>query len=128
MDLRQLAIQLEDRRKRLGMSCAAVASRTGLGLRTVQRALSADPIRPDFATLAAIANALGASIRIGLDTQDIATLKRRQAERKATRLVSLTQGTSALEAQAVPKIALERMKRKTVSTLLRGSSRRLWAE
>ena len=40
MKLRKLAIQLEHRRRQLGMSCAAIALRSGLGLRTVQRALS----------------------------------------------------------------------------------------
>jgi transcriptional regulator with XRE-family HTH domain len=128
MDDRRLAIQLENRRKQLGMSCSTIARRTGLGLRTIQRALSNGRVTPEFGTLAAIAKALGASIRIELKTEDVGAFKRRQAESKAARLVSLTQGTSALEAQAIPKWALDRLKRKTVSNLLRGSNRRLWAD
>jgi transcriptional regulator with XRE-family HTH domain len=128
MDLRELAKSLELRRKQLGMSCATVAQRSGLGLRTVQRALSGDAIEPEFATLAAIAGAVGASISVSLKTDDIETFKRQQAERKARRLVALTQGTSALESQAIDRRDLGRLERKTMAALLHGSNRRLWAE
>ncbi len=126
MTLKQLSIELDKRREKVGMSCSAVAQRAGLGLRTVQRALSQEGSEPEFATLAAIASALGASIQIGLAAKDIERFKREQAARKAEQLVALTQGTSALEAQAVPKRELARMKERTKRELLVGSPRKLW--
>ena len=109
------------------MSCAAVAARAGLGLRTVQRALSGKET-PELHTLEAIAKALGASIKLRLEGQDVDVVKRQQAERKAARLVSITQGTSALEAQAVPGKTLARLRKQTAMKLLTGSPRKLWAE
>jgi hypothetical protein len=128
MDLRELAHELEERRKRLGISCAAVAHRANLGLRTVQRALSANAIMPEFSTLNAIAEAMGASIRVELKGADVEELKEQQAQRKAERLVSLTQGTSALEAQGIGKGDLARLTKQTARKLLAGSNRKLWAE
>ncbi|HMB94891.1 MAG TPA: helix-turn-helix transcriptional regulator [Tepidisphaeraceae bacterium] len=127
MELRQLILQLEHRRRQLGMSCADVASRSQLGLRTVQRALSGEETS-EFSTLEKIAHALGASLNIEIEGPDVDAVKREQAESKASRLVSLTQGTSALEAQAVPEGALKRMKERTAIKLLSGSPRKLWAD
>jgi transcriptional regulator with XRE-family HTH domain len=127
MELQELTRQLEQRRKQLGMSCSAVATRSKLGLRTVQRALSSKET-PEFHTLEKIAGALGASIRVGIEGPGVDAVKRKQAEGKAARLVSLTQGTSALEAQAVSQDALTRMKEQTVMRLLCGSPRKLWAQ
>ena len=109
------------------MSCAAVAARAGLGLRTVQRALSGKEA-PELQTLDAIARALGASIQLRLEEPDVDVVKREQAERKATRLVAITQGTSALEAQAVSEKVLARMRKRTAMKLLTGSPRKLWAQ
>jgi transcriptional regulator with XRE-family HTH domain len=128
MELRYLANRLEERRKRLGLSCAIVAHRAGLGLRTVQRALSGDAITAEFSTLNAIAQAMGASVRLKLEGEDVERLKEQQARRKARQLVALTQGTSALEAQAVSKSDLARMTKQTARKLLTGSTRKLWAD
>lgn len=129
MDLRQLAIRLERRRGQLGMGCPTLAHRTGLGLRTVQRALSGnDSVAPELETLSKIANALGVSIRLKLEGADVDGFREQQAERKAAKLVSLTQGTSALEAQAVSKGTLARMKKRAARELLCGSARKLWAD
>ena len=128
MELRYLATQLEERRKRLGLSCATVARRANLGLRTVQRALSADAVMPEFSTLAAIAQAMGASVRLKLEGDDVERFKEQQAQRKARQLVALTQGTSALEAQGVSKGDLARMIKQTARKLLTGSTRKLWAD
>jgi len=127
MDLHNVANQLEERRKRLGLSCAAVAHRAGLGLRTVQRALSVDAIIPEFSTLNAIAQAMGAWVQVELKGPDVEQLKEQQAQRKARQLVSLTQGTSALEAQGISKRDLARMTKQTARQLLAGPTRKLWA-
>ncbi len=70
---------------------------------------------------------LGLSLR--LDARiDVGTMKRDQAVGKARRLVSLVQGTSGLEGQAVDKKTLEAMVEQTIHELLSGSKRRLWSD
>ncbi len=59
---------------------------------------------------------------------DARDLKREQAERKARKLVSLVQGTSGLEGQAVDGQTLESMVERTTHELLAGSNRRLWSD
>ena len=122
-----IAERLNGRRQDLGMTCAAVAQRSGLSLRSVQRVLSGEENDPGFATVDAIARVLGVSLRLK-EEQDINTLRRRQAERKAERLVSLVRGTSALEAQPVRNDTARTLRDRTVKELLSGSSRKLWAE
>ena len=122
-----LSQRLNERREDLGMSCAVLSRLTGLSLRTVQRVLSGTEIDPGFATVAAIAKALGASLRLD-EEQDINAVRLRQAERKAERLVSLVRGTSALEAQPVDKETAKSFRDRTVKELLSGSNRKLWAE
>jgi len=122
-----IAERLNGRRQDLGMTCAAVAQRSGLSLRSVQRVLSGEENDPGFATVDAIARVLGVSLRLK-EEQDINTLRRRQAERKAERLVSLVRGTSALEAQPVRDDTARTLRDRTVKELLSGSSRKLWAE
>jgi transcriptional regulator with XRE-family HTH domain len=125
--IQTLSQRLNERREDLGMTCAVLAERTGLSLRTVQRVLSGDEKDPGFATVTAIAKALGVSLCFA-EEQDINTLRLRQAERKAERLVSLVRGTSALEAQPVHKEMAKTLRDRTVKELLSGSSRKLWAE
>ncbi|HTV47657.1 MAG TPA: hypothetical protein VMG59_04365 [Phycisphaerae bacterium] len=122
--LMNLHKELETRRRILGMSCSAVAKRTALSLRTVQRVLSGREKDPGFQTIATITNCLGMSIDFkATDSND---LRRRQAEHKANQLVSIVQGSSALEAQGVSDDTIRRLKEKTVHELLAGSSRKLW--
>jgi len=116
--------ELERRRRILGMSCSAVAARTGLSLRTVQRVLSGKENDPGFGTVAAIADCLGMSV--DFKASDADALRRRQAERKADQLISIVQGTSALEMQAVPDETIRHLKEKTIYELLTGSRRKLW--
>jgi hypothetical protein len=93
----------------------------------VQRVLSGGEKDPGFATVMAIADALGVSLRLDED-QDINAVRLRQAERKAERLLSLVRGTSALEAQPVDPQTAKTLRERTVKELLSGSSRKLWAE
>lgn len=122
-----LISKLESRRQQLGMSCAEVAARSGLGLRTVQRILTGSA-NPELSTLEKLAHAMSATVGFDLLGPDPDIVRQAQAQRKAAQLVSLTQGTSALEAQAVSQDALNRMKEQTAMRLLCGSRRRLWAE
>ena len=127
MTLKQLSHELNTRRRELGIGCPALARRAALSLRTVQRALAGDSAaNPSFDTLSAIAEAMGMTIGLK-ETQSADSFRQRQAERKAAQLVAQVQGTSGLEAQAVPPSELKRMKKQTSRELLAGSARKLWA-
>jgi len=119
--------KLENRRRELGISQSALAERSGVSLPTVQRILTGHSPAASFETTVAIANALGMEFDV-VPIFPAEELLERQACKKAERLVGLVQGTSALEAQAVPARQLGQMIRKTVQELLAGSRRRLWAE
>lgn len=121
-----LAATLDQRRWELGLTCSAVATRSGLGLRTVQCVLSGRESDPGLQTVCAIARELGASVTLQGD--DVNDVRRRQAEKKATKLLALVQGTSALEGQALDRKAIASMRERTVRDLLAGSPRRLWAD
>jgi transcriptional regulator with XRE-family HTH domain len=124
--------QLNDRRKELGMSFAALAQRSGVPLPTVQKILYGQERRPDFHKVSAIAAALGATLTVAPDcttmtTTPVQEFRRQQAERKAQQLVEMTQATSALEAQAVPEMVAD-LTARTVSALLDGSRFELWKD
>lgn len=127
---------LDRRRRDLGMSYRVVSEMSGVSLPVVQRILSAKLQSPSFPNVMAVAKALGGGVpRIepdGYCTFDFPVsaekLRERQAEKKARRLVSLVQGTSALEAQAVGSDTYNDMIRRTTRELLVGPGRRLWAE
>ena len=108
VDMSSIVSKLNQQRTDLGLSCAAVAQRTGLALRTVQRVLSGQEQNPGFANVVAIAEALGVSIQ--LVSEDMNVMRQRQAERKAEKLMAMVQGTSGLEAQGLDAGALAAMK------------------
>jgi transcriptional regulator with XRE-family HTH domain len=122
-----ISARLNERREKLGISHAVLAKRVGVSLRSVQRILSGQERNPGFATLASIARELGIGIRFD-DEVDARTIRRRQAERKARRLVAITQGSSALEAQGLAAQTLRDLREETTNQLLAGSNRKLWAE
>lgn len=119
--------QLNQRRQKLGISCAVLAKRAGISLRSVQRILSGEETNPGLATLTALARELGVGVCLD-DQADVYTLRRRQAERKAQRILAIVQGSSALEAQGLPRKSLREMRDKTIHELLAGSPRKLWAD
>lgn len=121
-----LLAKLEHRRREMGLSCAAVAQRSQLSLRTVQRVLSGQEKDAGFTTVLRLAECLGLSIDVsGPAVED---MRLRQAQQKARRLVAQVQGNAALETQGVSKEMVERMEQQTVHELLAGPPRRLWAE
>ena len=121
-----LSTRLNNRRKKLGLSCAALAGRTGLSLRTVQRIMSGEEGDPGFSTVASLCEAMGMRLEFG--EIDVAGLRRKQAEQKADRIVAMVQGTSGLESQALAKRTLRDLREKTVIQLLAGSNHKLWAK
>ena len=125
--LKPLSSRLNERRERLGISCAVLASRTGVSLRSIQRILSGEETNPGFSTVASLAQELGIGVRFD-DEVDIRTIRRRQAERKAERILAIVQGSSALEAQAVSRGTMHDLREKTINELLAGPPRKLWAD
>jgi transcriptional regulator with XRE-family HTH domain len=115
---------LNDRRKRLGMTCKTLAAQSGVSWATVQRALSGGK-NISFENFIAIANALGCTLTIRPDLTE-EQLIQRQARAKAEVLSGLTQGTSAIEAQAVPEKTVSQARRQLIHHLMSGSRRRLW--
>lgn len=117
---------LERRRRQLGMSVAGLAERSGVSTSTVNRVLSGDCGGTAIASVCAIANALGVSLKME-ERLDPVAFQEQEAERKARRLVGMIQGTTGLEAQGVSREEMEQMVRRTVHELMAGSKRRLWS-
>ena len=117
--------ELELRRKRLGMSRRILAERTGLGIATVTRILTG---RGDLRlqTLLRLAETLGMDVTVS-NRDRARDMRDRQARAKAHRLVGITQGSSALEGQAVDAKAVRRMEREIADELLVGPRIRLWS-
>jgi hypothetical protein len=104
-----------------------LSTRSGVSRAVVQRILSGKHAAASFASIAAIAGSLGLSIRFDTEVS-VEKLRRDQARRKARKLVSLVQGTSGLEGQAVDQATIESMVETTTHELLAGSKSRLWSE
>jgi len=117
---------LDRRRRELGLTFAALSSRSGVSEPTVKRILGGRLGEASFTHVVAIARALGSPI--SADPQDVDEMVREQARRKAEGIARLVQGTSALEAQAVDDAEYRRLVDRSYHELLAGSRRRLWAE
>jgi transcriptional regulator with XRE-family HTH domain len=129
--------RLEERRRELKISQATLAARSGLSLPTVFRLLSGklDVVHSRLENVMALAGALEMCFAFDPDTRELRfTVKRtaetvlnREARRKAARIVSVVQATSALEEQGVDEPTQRRMERQTMHELLAGSPRRIWS-
>jgi transcriptional regulator with XRE-family HTH domain len=117
---------LDRRRRELGLTFAALSSRSGVSEPTVKRILGGRLGEASFTHVVAIARALGSPI--AADPQDVDEMVREQARRKAEGIARLVQGTSALEAQAVDEAEYRRLVDRSYHELLAGSRRRLWAD
>ena len=120
-----LASQLSARRRSIGMSLSALAARSGVPAPTVKRILGGGVERASFASIAAIAEALG--LTLGLQEIDAEALCREQARRKAEQVARMVQGTSALESQAVDAETYRRLVERSYHELMAGPRRRLWS-
>ena len=91
----EIAVQMERRRKALGMSRPLLAQRSGVSLPTVNRILGGAAERAAYATLKAVAHALGMDFELKstMGEQDFAE---QQAQAKAEVIARMVQGTSAL--------------------------------
>jgi len=118
---------LDKRRRELGISFELLARRSGVSLPTVQRILSGQYPTASFSNVVAIAESLGLGVCFA-SKADPRKMRREQAQRKARKLVSLVQGTSGLEGQAVDRKTVEAMVEQTAHELLAGSRRKLWSD
>jgi transcriptional regulator with XRE-family HTH domain len=123
--------QLENRRRRLGMSKRILAKRAGISLPTVNRILAGKEKRPAIGSVQALAVVLGVVLRLGVEisldeVRDALTFRKEHASEKARRLVRMVQSTMGLEAQAVDSQAVDEMIEQTTCELLAGPSQRLW--
>lgn len=114
--LRDRLQSLNARRRALGMSYAVLADRSGVSPATVKRVVGDPDYDPSVSTLCAVAEALGVSLDLRA-RHDVDAMLDRQARRKAEQLAGVVQGPQARA----------RMVKRTVSLLLAGSRRRLWA-
>ena len=120
-----IAAQMQRRRKALRISCELLALRSGVSLPTVQRILRDGEEHATYATLAAVARALGMDFNL-TSASDEQAFAERQAETKAGLIVRMVQGTSALESQAVDSDTYQQMVEQTVHELMAGPRRKLW--
>jgi transcriptional regulator with XRE-family HTH domain len=122
-----LSRKLDQRRKDLGMSYAALARQSGVSMASVVRILSGHHPQATFASVAVIAEALGMNLdatpRVGAHQ-----LREQRAREMAGRLVKMLQGTSGLEAQALSREDVNDMMAQTMHELLAGSPRKLWRD
>ena len=118
--------ELNDRRRKLGMSCGVLAKRSGLTRWTVQRVLSGKASDIRLGSLLALANALGVDIGIAR-RRSVQSLRRQQARAKARRLAGVAQGSAALEGMGVPDKELRAIARGIEDKLVAGPAIRLWS-
>lgn len=121
----QILGRLDRQRRDLRMSCKALAARSGLTLRTVQRVLSGRCGDVRFGSVLAIARALGADLHLATRSTD--KVRYAQAKMKARKLAGVAQGSAALEGMAVRGATLRSVARRIEEKLLAGPPIRLWS-
>lgn len=119
--------ELDERRRRLGMSRAVLAKRSGVSQPTVTRILTGREPNPRWRSLLAIVEALGVSLVISQATP-VDECRKQRARDKARRLVGMVQGTMGLESQALDQESLHLMIDRVYHQLLAGSPRNLWED
>lgn len=119
--------ELDLRRRELRMPVLVLAKRSGVPFRTVQRIIGGRHDKATWASVHALARALGLDLELR-SVVDAESLREQQARKKAERLMRMVQGTAALEAQAVAPQKYEQMLRRTIHEILAGPARKLWVE
>jgi hypothetical protein len=117
---------LNARRKELKMPVAALVSRSRVPRPTVYRILRGGALDVRFGHVLRVAAVLG--LPFGTPPLAAEEYRRQEARRKARLVGRLTQGTMALEAQALAPEALARVEEKVVAELLAGPGKKLWSD
>jgi len=126
MFVKKLIEQLIIQKKDLGMTNEVIAQRSGVSEPTVVRILSGKHPSAHFDHVLAISEVLG--VRVGIERRkNPEHMKLAQAKKKAADIMKLVRGNSALEATETSHEAYRRMESKTVSELMAGPKRMLWA-
>jgi transcriptional regulator with XRE-family HTH domain len=128
-------MELDSRRRELGMPYSVLSELSGVSQPAVQRLLTGKVEAPALTNVAAVARVLGMGGVRFLDdgtmkfdsTMSPQAIRERHARKKAAWLVGMVQGTSALEGQAVSALDLAAMVESTYHELLAGSNHRLWS-
>lgn len=120
----EIVSRIQERRRELDISVSDLARRSGVSRATVIRVLGGEDHEFSFANLQAILLALG----ISFDLIEVPADQFRDqiATKKAKRLIALTQGNVALEAQGVSPSSAQSHLEETKARLIL-SSRKLWA-
>jgi transcriptional regulator with XRE-family HTH domain len=132
MNTKEMLLALAERRKKLGMPLRALSRLTGTTRPTLCRVLGGDLKAARHDRVMKILQATG--IRLRTDNEGECHLEpipaeefvERQARKQARYIVYLTQGTMALESQAVSQAFLDEMIGDTTRKLLAGPKRDLW--
>ena len=119
--------ELDERRRQLGMSCEVLAERCGASSRTIRRLLRGQAQSARMATVAAIAEALGADLGL-IRKRSIGAVRNSQAKAKARKIVAMAQANAALEGQGVSGKIRKLAEQKVAAGLLSGTNVRLWAK
>ena len=117
---------LNERRRVLKMPVEVLVKRSGVPRPTVFRILKGRMDTVRFGYVQRVASVLG--LGFGSPAIDPQELRRQEARRKARLVACLTQGTMALEAQAVSSEALSELEESTVQQLLAGPGKKLWSD
>ena len=116
---------LANRRRALGMPIDELSTRAGVSVSTVKRFLTGK-LWPTGDRALRISESLGVPQFNLARAQDTERMRMKQAIRKARQIVDLTQGTMALEAQAVDEATKKNVERMMAYRLLHGPRVRLW--
>ncbi len=120
-----ISSKLDKRRRNLQMPLNELSRRANVSLSTVQRVLSGAR-GAHLEAVTAIGDALGIPALDFRQAHSVDRMRTEQAIKKARKLVSLTQGTMALEAQAVDEATRKHVERTMVHRLLVGPRAKLW--
>lgn len=121
---RQLIERIEARRKQLKISLDNLSKLSNLGMRTLNRFFAGEDVK--LSTVESITNVLGLNFA-GNEVVSLCELEKNRAYQKALFMVSLVQGTSALEMQGLDKEVVETMIRTFEKAFLDGEYKhRLW--
>lgn len=120
----QLIERIEARRKHLKISLDNLSKLSNLGMRTLNRFFAGEDVK--LSTVESITNVLGLDFA-GNEVISLSELEKNRAYQKALFMVSLVQGTSALEMQGLDKEVVETMIRTFEKAFLDGEYKhRLW--
>ena len=124
MTRQNLLKKIKQRRAELGITIENLAYLSELGIKTITRLFSGHDVK--LSTVEKITKVLGLDLA-GNEVVNIQVLREKRAEEKALQIVSLVQGTMALEKQGLKKENINELLEETKQQFLNGEYKRnLW--